>query len=326
MPAQQQFTTLGSRAVKGLFFEELEAVKSWSGSIAAEFGSDQDVETYAGLTNVPMPREWIGGRQAKQLAQRSMTITNKDWEATLAIATKDLRRDKTDQIRARIASLAQGAARHKEKLLSDYIAAGAASTYGYAYTGATTTFFSSTHSYGSSTNDNTIDVDISALPVGDTTGAHGSVTAPSVGEMALSIQAGVQQIYGFVDSEGQPINQSLTSFVIMVPTTLWAVAQTAVSGVSMAQGMTNPLVANGLKYTVVPNARLNASWTDKFAVFVDGGLIRPFIVQTEVPLTLDVLAEGSDYEFDNKAHKYSASWTGNVGYWAPDKACLVTMT
>lgn len=326
MPAQQQFSTLGSRAVKGLFFEELEAVESWSSNIAAEFGSDQDVETYAGLTNVPMPREWIGGRQAKQMAQRSLTITNKDWEATLAIATKDLRRDKTDQIRARIAALAQGAARHKEKLLSDYIAAGAASTYGYAYTGATTTFFSSTHSYGDSTNDNTIDVDISALPVGDTTGAHGSTTAPSVGEMALAIQAGCQQLFGFVDSEGQPINQSLRSFVIMVPTTLWGVAKTAVNGASMAQGMTNPLIGDGMSYKVVPNARLNSSWTTKFAVFADGGLIRPFIVQTEVPLTLDVLAEGSDYEFDNKAHKYSASWVGNVGYWAPDKACLVTLT
>jgi len=325
MPAAQQYQNITSRLIKALFFEELDATSSWANTISAEFTSDQSVETYAGLTNIPMLREWIGGRQKKQVSERTLQITNKDWESTLEIPTKDLRRDKTDQIRARIASLAQRAVQHKEKLISQLIAAGDASTYGYAYTGASTTFFSSSHSYGASTNDNTIDVDISALPVGDTTGAHGSVTAPSVGEMALSIQKGVQQLFGFVDSEGEPINQNLRSFVVMVPTTLWAVAQTAVASALMAQGMTNPLPLSGLSYQVVANARINA-WTDKFAVFASGGTIRPFIMQTEVQPSISSLAEGSDYEFINKAHLYAVDWSGNVGYFAPDKACLVTMT
>ena len=325
MPAAQQYNNITSRLIKGLFFEAIDSTPSWANLISAEFSSDQSVETYAGLTNAPMLREWIGGRQKKQVSERTLQITNKDWESTLEISTKDLRRDKTDQIRSRIAQLAQRAVQHKEKLLSLLIAAGDAATYGYAYTGATTTFFSSTHSYGSNTNDNTIDVDISALPVGDTTGAHGSTTAPSVGEMALAIQQGVQQLFGFVDSEGEPINQNLNSFVIMVPTTLWAVAQSAVASALMAQGMTNPLPNSGMSYTVVPNARINAL-TTKFVVFANGGMIRPFITQTEVAPSISALAEGSDYEFQNKAHLYAVDWSGNVGYFAPDKACLVTMT
>jgi hypothetical protein len=323
MPAAQQYNNITSRLVKGLFFEALDATQSWANDIVSEFSSDQSVETYAGLTNAPMLREWIGGRQKKQVTERTLSITNKDWESTLEIATKDLRRDKTDQIRNRIAQLAQRAVQHKEKLISQLIAAGDATTYGNAYTG--TTFFSSSHSYGSSTNDNTIDVDISALPTGDTTGSHGSTTAPSVGEMALSIQQGVQQLYGFVDSEGEPINQNVMDFTIMVPTTLWAVAQTAISKDYMAQGMSNPIVGSGLRYKVVANARINA-FTTKFVVFASGGLVRPFIVQTEVAPSISALAEGSDYEFQNKAHLYAVDWTGNVGYYAPDKAVLVAMT
>jgi hypothetical protein len=323
MPAQQQYQNITSRLVKGLFFEELDKTQSWSNEISVEFSSDQSVETYAGLSNAPMLREWIGGRQKKQVREKTLQITNKDWESTLEIAVKDLRRDKTDQIRNRIAQLAQRAVQHKEKLISLLLASGTGTTYGNAYTG--TTFFSDTHSYGDSTNDNQISVDISALSTGDTTGSHGSTTAPSVGEMALSIQQGVQQLYGFVDSEGEPINQSLMDFVIMVPTTLWAVAQTAVTKENMAQGMSNPIVGSGLNYKVIANARLN-SWTDKFVVLARGGLVRPFIIQTEVAPTLSALAEGSDYEFLNKAHLYSVDWSGNAGYFAPDKAVLVTMT
>lgn len=321
----QSYQNITSRLVKGLFFEEIENAKTWVNDIVLRTSSDQSVETYAGLANVPMLREWIGGRQLNTLREKTLQITNKDWESTLLISNKDLRRDKVDQIKMRIAQLAQRATQHQEKLVSQLIVAGDASTYGYAYTGASTTFFSSTHAYGSNTNDNTIDVDISALPTGDTTGSHGSVTAPSVGEMALAIQAAAQQLYGFVDSEGEPINQDARSFVVMVPTTLWSAAQSAVASALMAQGMTNPLVSNGLSYTVVSNARVNA-WTDKFAVFASTSMVKPFILQTEIPPSFSSLAEGSDFEFDNKAQKFAVDWSGNVGYFAPDKAVLVTMT
>lgn len=326
MPLAQQYDLITSRAIKGQFFLDLEAANaaSWTNTLANAFDSNQSSETYAGLGNVPMPREWVGGKQPNKLSEKSLTITNKDWEATLRIADKDRRRDKTGQLMARVAQLAQRAVQHKEKLLSQLIVAGDAATYGNAWTG--TTFFSSSHSYGGgNTNDNTIDVDISALPTGDTTGTHGSTTAPSVGEMALSILQGIQQLYGFVDDQGEPINQSASQFAVMVPTTLVAVANAAISMSLLAGSMANPLLASGWSVRVIPNARINAL-TTKFIVFREGAPLRPLIVQTEVPPVLAMLEEGSDYYFNEKAILASVDWAGNVGYGAPDQAVLVAMT
>ena len=324
MPEAQQFTNISSRAIKGIFFEEIGKDLNWLADICMLEDSDQSVETYAGLANVPMLKEFLGNRQTTQLTEKTITVTNKDWDTAVEISEKDLRRDKTSQVRRRIAELASRVSQHQKKLVSQQIVAGAASTYGTSYTGST--FFNSTHVYGpNSTNDNTIDVDISALPTGDTTGSHGSITAPSVGEAALSIQAATNQFYGFLDSEGEPINEDLTSFIIMAPTTLSAVLQSAIAKDTMAQGMSNPLTRDGLTYRVIANARLN-TWTDKFVVFATNTLVKPFILQVELQPTISAQAEGSHVAFERKAHKYAVDWSGNVRYFAPDKAVLVTMT
>jgi hypothetical protein len=326
MPLQQQYDLITTRAIIGMFFMELEAAQnaSWTNELANAFGSNQSSETYAGLGNVPMLREWIGGKQSNILGEKSITITNKDWESTLRISNKDRRRDKTGQLQVRIGQLAQRAIQHKEKLLSQLVASGAASTYGLTWTGKV--FFADDHAMGNgNVNDNNVSVDISALPTGDTTGTHGSVTAPSIGEMALSIQAGIQAMYGFVDDQGEPINQSAKQFAVMVPTTLLSAAIGAVTTQMLAGSMVNPLVASGWQVSVIPNARIN-TFTDKFVVFRKDGLLKPFIVQTEVEPSVKMLAEGSDYEFDNAAIKASVDWSGNVGYGSPDQAVLVTMT
>ena len=333
MPAAQQYNNITSRQVIGYIFEDIDqaAKASWVDLIAAREPSNQSIETYAGLGNAPMLREWIGGRQKKTSTEKTLTITNKDWESSIGIPSKDMRRDKSGQIRRNVNQLAVRAIQHQEKLLSILIAAGAASTYGNAYTGST--FFNTSHTYATGvTNNNSISVDISALPVGDTTGAHGSTTAPSTGEMALCILQAVQQLFGMVDSENEPLNTGLTDFVIMVPVSLWAVAQAAITSGQLAQGMTNPLVGGGklyngrgLTFSVVPNPRLSA-FTTKFVVFGANSMVKPFILQTETEPSVNALAEGSEYETLNKEHLYTVDWSGNVGYFAPDKAVLVTMT
>jgi hypothetical protein len=71
-----------------------------STSVSNLFGSDQASETYNFLGQSPMMREWIGRRQAKGFNGNGITIINKHYEATIEIAKKDARRDKTGQIRA----------------------------------------------------------------------------------------------------------------------------------------------------------------------------------------------------------------------------------
>lgn len=316
---------LSSRAIIGEFYARLEqdVGASWVSQTSMLFNSDQDSETYKWLGASPAMRQWVGGRGKNGLRENGLTITNVHYEATMQVLVREARRDKTGQVLVRIAEMASRANAHWAKLLSTLLVNGATAT---CYDGQF--FFDTDHSEGASgVQSNKISVDISALPTGDTTGSHGSVTAPSVGEMALSIQQGVQQIIGFLDDQGEPMNEMARDFIVMVPSTLLNAANAACAVPFLPQGMNNTLVA-GNAYTCRPvgNVRLNGSWTDKFAVIRTDGSVKPFIRQQETEMRMSSKAEGSEYEHDNDAWEFGIDTWRNVGYGYWQHACLVTMT
>ena len=291
-------------------YQELEAPNaSWLSDLAMEFDSNTASELYAGLGTTPQMREWVGDKLAKQLKEYSMRIDNKDWEATLAVKLRDLRRDKTGQLRMRIGEFIQRARSHEEKLLSTLIDAADGTTLGTSYDGVA--FFSDSHSVNGVTTDNSVTYDVT------------TTTAPTSTEMSAAIMASIQTLYGFKDDQNEPINQNQTSFAIMVPTSLWSAAVTAVTKDRLSANTDNPLLNIGLNIRVVANPRL--TWTTKFATFATGSMAKAFIQQTEVPLLFRVLAEGSDHEFKNNEHLFSVEKSGNVAYGRFDKAVLTTL-
>ncbi len=180
---------LSSRAVLGWYFEQLaldpklDLVEDLMG---APFPSDQESEMYPWLGMVPAMREWVGGRNAKSLGESSLTLTNKEYEATLEILMKDWKRDKTDQYRRRVQEMtARGGSSHWASLLCTLILDGETTIcYDEMY------FFDTTHSEGDSgSQSNLLTVDIRG-----TGSVHGSTTRPSPAEMALCIRRGIQAI------------------------------------------------------------------------------------------------------------------------------------
>lgn len=308
--------SLSSRAIIGEFYRMLEQDigQSWVPALSMLFTSDQDSEEYAWLGQAPAMREWVGGRHAKGFRENGLTIKNKHYEATLDVLVRDMRRDKTGQILARIGEMAQRTNAHWASLLSTLIINGESTT---CYDGQY--FFDTDHSEGDSgTQSNDISVDISAVPAG----VHGSTTAPSVEEMQQAVIKGIQSIYGFVDDQGEPMNELASNFLVMTPPSLWQVASSAFN---RPVSDINQLVPANLNISVVTNARMSA-WTDKFGVFRTDGSVKPFIRQQETDVDLKVKAEGSEYEFDNDAHQYGVDTWRNVGYGYWQHACLVTMT
>jgi len=306
-----------SRAVIGRFYRTLEqdAGVGWVNALGMYFGSDQASEEYAWLGQTPAMREWIGGRHAKGFRENGIIVENKHFEATIEIAVRHMRRDKSGQAMLRIDELADRANSHWASLLSTLII-GAESTV--CYDGQF--FFDTDHAEGDSgAQSNDISVDISALP----TEVHGVVANPSVAEMQLAILQGISQIASFKDDQGEPMNETANTFVVMVPIGLYMVAQQAAAvprGVDLEQQQ----VPAGINISVVPNVRL--TWTDKFAIFRTDGRVKPFIRQEEDGVNLKAKAEGSEFEFDNDAHQYGIdTWReAAYGYW--QHACLVTLT
>lgn len=116
-------TTLSSRAIIGRYYQRLEQNPGlqWVGAVSNYFTSDQESETYKWLGQVPVMREWIGGRNAKGFRENGITIENKHFEATLEVLVRELKRDKTGQVMVRVDELADRTNAHWAKLLSELI-------------------------------------------------------------------------------------------------------------------------------------------------------------------------------------------------------------
>jgi phage major head subunit gpT-like protein len=311
---------LSSRAIMGMYFARLEMNPgmAWIDGVANLFSSDQASETYNFLGQTPAMREWLAGRQAKGFSGQGVTIINKHYEATIEVQKKDVRRDKTPQIRARMDEFADRGQTHWASLLSTLLLNGPSTA---CYDGQF--FFDTDHSEGDSgTQDNDITVDISALPAA----VHGVVTAPSVEEMQQTILKAISQIMSFKDDRGEPMNENARRFLVVVPTALYLIAVAATSTLVTAalQQNLNPNIVAGLTVDVQMNPRL--TWTDSFAVFRIDSPIKAFIRQTEQEIEFKAKAEGSEFEFDNDAWQFGIdAWRGvGYGYW--QRACYVTMT
>lgn len=310
---------LSSRAIMGMYFARLETNPglAWVNGLSNYFTSDQASEQYAFLGQSPAMREWIGSRQAKGFRSDGLTIVNKHYEATIEVQKRDVRRDKTGQILARVQDFADRSVTHWASLVSSLLLNGATTV---CYDGQY--YFDTDHAEGKSgTQSNKITVDISALPAA----VHGAVTAPSVEEMQQSMLSGIAQILSFKDDQAEPMNENAREFTVIVPVALYLTAIAATSALTTAalQQNLNPNLVASLRVNVEMNPRM--TWTDTFSVHRTDSPIKGFIRQTEQEVELKSKAEGSEFEMDNDAWQFGIdAWRGaGYGYW--QRSCLVTM-
>jgi len=307
---------LTSKDVIGMFYRELEGDPGmgWVNDVSMYMESDQDIETYPWIGQVPQLREWVGGRQAKGFNDNGIEVRNKHFESTIEILVRHMRRDKTGQVRIRIAELAKRSNTHWASLLSTLLLNGpSAPCYDGQY------FFDTDHSEGDSgAQSNDLTIDISGLPCA----VHGSTTAPSVEEMQQTILACVAQILSFKDDRGEPVNETAQAFRVIVPASLYLVSAKAVA-MPYSPDISQQNVPAEMRLSVSMNPRL--TWTDSLAVFRADSNVKAFIRQEETEVQLKAKAEGSEFEFDNDAHQYGIDTWRNVAYGDWKNACYIQM-
>jgi len=310
---------LSSRAIAGMYFARLETNPglAWVEGVSNMFNSDQGSETYAFLGQSPAFREWIGGRQVKSLRDSSLIISNKHYEASLEIAKKDVRRDKTGQIMVRVQEFADRAVTHWASLLTTLILNGPSTV---CYDGQF--YFDTDHVEGDSgSQSNDITVDISVF---DST--RDSVTNPTNLQAQVVIGKCIEKILSFKDDRGEPMNENAMSFLVVVPVGLYIpflAAINVLATAAMSQNINPSLVKPGMVIDVQMNPRL--TWTDSVAVFRTDSPIKGLIRQTEQEVELKIKAEGSEYEFDNDAWQFGIDSWRNVGYGYWQRAVFAIM-
>lgn len=311
MSLPMKYEKITARQVNGLILASLDAGSNgWVDQLAMRTSSDSAAEEYAWLGNVPAMQEFIANRTEKELREFSFTISNKDYEITLPLKKKDLRRDKLGVIQTRVNQLTTRALDHPAKLLSTLVMNGESST---CYDGQF--FFDTDHVEGDSgTQSNDIGASAS------------TATAPTATEMGNAIMKGIQNMYGFKDDQGEPINQSASNFTVMVPTTFMGSTLEALTALLGDAGKSQLLPALEGIFNITPVVNPRLTWTDKFALFRTDEAAKPFILQEEEELMPWSIGEDSEHWKKQREALFGIDWAGNVGYGYWQFANLVTFS
>ncbi|EGV36382.1 Mu-like prophage major head subunit gpT family protein [Neisseria weaveri] len=72
--------------------------------------SNTATNTYAWLGKFPQMREWVGQRQVEKLSKEAMSLTNKKFEATVAVERTDIEDDQVGMYRPMMAAMGESAA------------------------------------------------------------------------------------------------------------------------------------------------------------------------------------------------------------------------
>jgi phage major head subunit gpT-like protein len=305
------------------FYPRLEAATEaiWAPRVAVEIPSSRETEEYNWLGQASAMREWIGERVAEPFNKFSLSITNKKFEATTDISLDDLRRDKTGQIRTRIADMAVRTATHWNELLGTLITNGEAGTSGLAYDGQF--FFDTDHNESGTSQTN----DLTATEVPAANVSTTSVLTST--EAADVINQTVAYMATLTDDKGEPINQGPTSVTILCtkPGHL-AGLNNAIRLNNLSTGSdNNPVRAlQALGFDIqVAFAPQRITAADKLYFFfgAPGMGTTPLIRQTE----LDVQAQlDTSEEFSRDVHRFGVKTVRGAGYGMWAKAALVTLS
>jgi len=296
---QSQYPGITAAGVRAEFQQKFEETETYYQDLSTLTRSNSESESYRWLGSTPTMREWIGGRQLKGLRSERYDLTNKLYEATMSVSIDDLRRDKVGGLRMRIAELADRAATHPDTVLEGLINNGGSAGF-LAYDGQY--FFDTDHASGDSgsqSNDITYDA---VTP-----------SAPTVAEFKSSLQAAISKLMSFVDDRGVSLRTTPTGLVCVVHPNLIFTAAEALSA-TIINSTSNVLQTNPLTGAIRVIALPGLSDATKWTLFKTNVPVRPFIFQEEQAATLDWVAEGSEYEFDNLQHKYGVSRIYALGY------------
>jgi phage major head subunit gpT-like protein len=314
-----RYPNYSSRDLIGTFWESFETnmADGLVEELCMYMESDRELEEYGWIGETPAMREWVGERRRTSPESFNFLLRNKKYETGIDVLVDDIRRDKTSQIRMRIAQLADVAAEHPQELLTQVMLDGESQT---CYDGQN--FYDTDHEEGQSgVQANKIQVDISALTVVN----HGSTTSPSSEEMAEAIHEGIMQFFKMKNDAGRPANGSAKKFVVVVPATgIAKAAQSAVTTDKFDNGKDNALKKAGYEISVKVDPAL--TWTTKFTVNRVDGRTKPFIHQEEVPTEMKALAEDSQLEILEDKHFYGVKAIRTIGFGDYKKSVMVELT
>ncbi|MBC3252855.1 Mu-like prophage major head subunit gpT family protein [Serratia fonticola] len=274
--------------LKTTFQNALQAAPGQYSKIAMVIPSSTKTEDYGWLGDVPGMREWVGDKVVKSLSAHNYSITNKSYEATIAVSRDDLEDDITGKYTQAATNFGASAAAWPDKLIFNLVNAGFSTP---CYDGQY--YFDTDH-----------------LVDGQSVSNMG--TAP----LSVATQAAAQAGYGaartammsITNEEGDPLD--ISPNILLVHPALEDTARTLMTTDRLEDG--KPNLYKGTAEVVV-SARIKnpKSW---FLLDTTKS-VKPFIFQQrKAPVFVSQTDMNNDDVFNRAEFKFGIESRGNAGF------------
>ena len=297
--------------IRGEFYLALERLRAlWLDRLVKRFDSNSAAETYAWLGTPPGLSEVKGEVKTEEIPEYSLTVRNRTFQGGIDFKREDLERDKTGNIAmTRTREFAARCNDHDIEMVTDLMNAGNGSTLGLAYDAKN--FFAANHSsHKSGTQKNLLTkTTVASLQV--TVAAN-----PTSTEAVKAILGVIAHQLTIKDDQGKPANSNAREFMVMCAPVLWQWLVPAVVNATINQGDTNTIAslrADGFNITVVANPLMTS--TTVFHCYRTDAELKPYAIQEEVPLELNILDESSEFFKLNKKVN-AAAYTRKTSFFA----------
>lgn len=273
------------QGAKTLFYKAYESIPVNYPNIVTEVPSSGPKEDYSWLGALPTMQEWKDERIPRGLTEHDFTISNKDWEVTIAVDRNVIEDDQYGQIKVRIEAMAQEAHRHIDQLVFELLTGGFANK---CYDGKS--FFATNHKEGDSGTQSNKGSD--------------ALSATSFGTARAAMMK-------FKDEKGRVMG--VAPDTLIVPPALEETARQILNGDYYPEtGYEH--IANPWKGSAGLIISPYLEDDDDWFLLSTTNAVRPVILQMRRDVTFNRLEGDSEGGFLRKRYLYGADARYNVGY------------
>jgi len=271
---------------------------------AERMPSSTELNTYGWMADLPGFREWIGARVMRNIALRSYTLRNKDWEDSFAVSRNSIEDDQFGLYSRSAELLGNAASRLWDDVITAVLQAGTTSIC------CDGQFFFDV--------DHPVDIDDAGSAVYSNIYTARPLTVNNIAYLKT-------QMAGFKGESGRSLE--ISPNLLIVPTALEFAAYQSVVSNQYAQPVQNVAAAENVAAVALPNP-----YSSQIKVLVvpqldnqptvyylaDTKRLKPLILQVrKEPVIVQRTAPDMDNLFHRKEFEYGADARGNGGYGLP---------
>lgn len=300
MLVKSDIANLLDAGMKEEFMNQYEQAETKYENVATTINSGKSQETYPWLGNVSGMKEWKDERVPEGLYEHDFSITNRDWEDTIAVDRNAIEDEQYGQIKTRVRQLADEASRFWDEMVFTLLGQANSTSGSGIFDGVDITaydgkaFLASDHEEGES-------------------GTQSNYSS-SNSLNTSNLQSAITSMRSFKDDQGNPAR--IDPDTLVVPPELEFTAREILNSTyypeegSTTAKVSKNVLQGALNLVVSPYISTSDAWF----VLDTSRVVKPIILQLRKEPEFSSLTEGTESEFLRKKLYFGVDWRGEAAF------------